>query len=148
MGGGWAQSFLSWENQLKIKIVHIEINCLNVIYQYLSRKWEFAETSQGWNLCYVKQRSPNSFRRYEKCIMPTFPPYGAIFYELQEQSQLLNRWIFLTRILLKMSIWWLYTRKHDILAKQKPLTRIVVVQRYSDMLFWGACAKNVKYYKL
>jgi hypothetical protein len=26
--------------------------------------------------------------------MPSFPPYGAIFYELQEQSQLLNRYEF------------------------------------------------------
>ena len=51
-----------------------------------------------------KLGSPKSFRRYDKCNMPPFPPYGAILTLLQVTrtiaifQPLLN---FLTRILLK-----------------------------------------------
>jgi hypothetical protein len=89
-----------------------------------------------------KLESPNSFRRYDKCNMPPIPTYGDILTLLCRVTvtiaiaqPLLN---FLnkdptTNVYLVI----IYTRKHGILANQKP-----------DMLFWKACAKNVKYYKL
>jgi hypothetical protein len=64
--------------------------------------------------------------------MPPFPPHGAILTLLRVTGTiaiaqtLLNVYLVITGI---------YTQKHGILANQKPLTCIVVVQRFAKKYY-------------
>jgi hypothetical protein len=91
----------------------IELVITRLLYQnqYLIR-WFISNCSGNENLL-----------KLARVMAPSCP-----FYELQEQLQLHAQRLFFNKDT-KMSIQWLYIRRHGILANQKPLTCIVVVQR-------------------
>jgi hypothetical protein len=103
-----------------------------------------------------KLGSPNSFRRYNKCNMPPFLPYGAVLTlfrvtgTIAIAQPLLN---FLNKdptknvylVIIYKKTWFLSESKTiDVHCRGAKMSFPI----FSDMLFWEACAKNVKYYKM
>ena len=89
---GWVQ-FLKIHCEIEIgtgKRKHWKFHDPFKIHQQLFKNWKFPETSQGWISWYAHSKirkkvgSPNSFRRHDKCSMPTLPCNGTIFAILRE----------------------------------------------------------------
>ena len=102
-----------------------------------------------------KLGSPNSFQRYDKCNVPPFPSYGAILTLLRVTGTiaiaqpLLNFFnkdptknVYLVIIYKKT---WYFSESNTIDVHCRGAKMSFPI--FSDMLFWEACAKNVKYYK-
>ena len=85
---------------------------------------------------------PNSFRRYDKCNMPPFPPYGAILTLLRVTGT-----IAIAQPLLNFFNKDSTENVYLVVIIYKKTSKMSF-PIFSDMLFWEACAKNVKYYKL
>jgi hypothetical protein len=104
-----------------------------------------------------KLGSPNSFRRYDKCNTPPIPTYGAILTLLcrvtvtiaisQQLLDFLNndptKNVYLM-IIYKKTWYFSESKTIDMHCRGAKMS----FPNFSDMLFWEACAKNVKYYKL
>jgi hypothetical protein len=105
-----------------------------------------------------KLGSPNSFRRYDKGNMrppppPPPPPYGAILTLLRVTGTIavaqplfnndLTKDVYLVIIYKKT---WYFSETNTIDVHCRGAKMYFPI--FSDMLFWEACAKNVKYYKL
>jgi hypothetical protein len=99
-----------------------------------------------------KVGGPNSFRRYDKCNMPPFPPYGAILTRLRITSYRNNPNCstvieFFNKVsILKMSNLVIIYKKTWYFSESKTIDAHcrgakIYFPILSGMLFWEACAK-------
>jgi hypothetical protein len=98
-----------------------------------------------------KLGSPNSFRRYDKYNMLPFPPMAMYLLRVTGTIAIAQPLFnFLTRtknvylVIIHKKTWYFSESKTiDVYCRGA----MMYFPIFSDMLFWEACAKNVKYYR-
>jgi hypothetical protein len=113
-----------------------------VIHQQLFWKWELAYTSQGWRLydMLLEKGHRTRFEDLTSAICHLFPHMTPSWpFAIAIAQPLLNFF----KLIYKETWWWYFGESiiidvHCLGAKMSPAI-------FSEMLFWEACAKNVKY---